>query len=100
MDDTCHGCYLRHDCVHKPFRALQAIVSNMDWGRKMLTSFGFGHSGLFCLGFLYINRHYLCSTTCFDAIQGADETSDKGIYQYGAWAWCSVGQTWDQYSFH
>ncbi|RKL01198.1 hypothetical protein BFJ70_g771 [Fusarium oxysporum] len=55
----------------------------------MLTSFGFGHSGLFCLGFLYINRHYLCSTTCFDAIQGADGTSDKGIYQYGAWAWCS-----------
>lgn len=31
MDDTCYGCYLRHDCVYKPFRALQAIVSNLEW---------------------------------------------------------------------
>ncbi|RKK80426.1 hypothetical protein BFJ69_g4232 [Fusarium oxysporum] len=44
-----------------------------------------------CAMIVFISLFVLCKpfTTCFDAIQGADETSDKGIYQYGAWAWCS-----------
>ncbi|KAF5568714.1 integral membrane protein PTH11 [Fusarium phyllophilum] len=46
----------------------------------MLTTFRFGYSGLFCLGLLDIDRHYLCSTTSIDAIQSADEISDKGLY--------------------
>lgn len=97
MDDTCNVCHLRYGSLYQLFCALQASISNMEWWREMLTSCGFGQSGLFYLGLLDVNRYRLCGTPCIYAIQSADEVSNQGLYQFSAWAWCSVGQTSEPY---